>query len=62
MVPQSDLHARCLGHAQKNPNDLPLKTNLCNSVCRGGQNRIYTPYMTIYLVISLPELLYKYRI
>jgi hypothetical protein len=25
---------------------------------RVGQNRIYTPYMTVYLVISLPKLPY----
>jgi hypothetical protein len=29
---------------------------------RVGQNRIYTPYMTVYLVISLPKLPYIHRI
>jgi len=29
---------------------------------RVGQNRIYTPYMTVYLVISLPRLLYIHPI
>jgi hypothetical protein len=29
---------------------------------RVGQNRIYTPYMTVYSVISLPNLLYIYCI
>ena len=29
---------------------------------RIGQNRIYTPYMTVYLVISLPQILYVHRI
>jgi len=29
---------------------------------RVGQNRIYTPYMTVYLVISLPKILYIHRI
>ena len=29
---------------------------------RVGQNRIYTPYMTVYLVISLPEIPYTHRI
>ena len=29
---------------------------------RVGQNRIYTPYMTVYLVISLPKLSYIHRI
>jgi len=27
---------------------------------RVGQNRICTPYMTVYLVISLPNVTYKY--
>jgi len=25
-------------------------------ICRVGQNRIYPPYMTVYLVISLPKI------
>ena len=29
---------------------------------RVGQNRIYTPYMTVYMVISLPKTPYKHRI
>jgi hypothetical protein len=29
---------------------------------RDGQNRIYTPYMTVYLVISLPGEPYIHRI
>ena len=29
---------------------------------RVGQNHIYAPYMTVYLLISLPELLYIHRI
>ena len=29
---------------------------------RVGQNRIYTPYMTVYLVISLPKMPYINRI
>ena len=29
---------------------------------RVGQNRIHTPYMTVYLVISLPKILYIHRI
>ena len=32
------------------------------SVIRVGQNRIYTPYMTVYLVISLPKIPYIHRI
>jgi len=27
-------------------------------LCRVGQNRIYTPYMTVYLVISMPKIPY----
>ena len=29
---------------------------------RVGQNRLYTPYMTVYLVISLPKIPYIHRI
>jgi hypothetical protein len=29
---------------------------------RVGQNRIYTPYMTVYLVISLPKIPYTHCI
>ena len=29
---------------------------------RVGQNRMYTPYMTVYLVISLPHVRYMHRI
>ena len=31
-------------------------------VCRVGQNRINTPYMTVYLVVFLPKILYIHRI
>jgi len=31
-------------------------------ITRVGQNRIYTPYMTIYMVISLPNIPYTHRI
>ena len=31
-------------------------------ICRVGQNRIYTPYMTVYLVISLQKIPYVHRI
>jgi hypothetical protein len=31
-------------------------------VCRVGQNCIYTPYMTVYLVIFLPKIPYTHRI
>ena len=31
-------------------------------MCRVGQNRIYTPYMTVLLVNSLPKIPYIHRI
>jgi hypothetical protein len=31
-------------------------------MCRAGQNRIYTPYMTVYMVISLPKIPNTHRI
>ena len=31
-------------------------------ISRVGQNRIYTPYMTVYLVIYLPGISYMHRI
>jgi hypothetical protein len=31
-------------------------------IFRVGQNRIYTPYMTVYLVVFLPKIPYIYRI
>jgi hypothetical protein len=40
---------------------VPLAQGKCE-MCRIGQNRIYTPYMTVYLVISLPKLPYIHRI
>jgi hypothetical protein len=36
--------------------------NSSTPMCRVGQNRIYTPYMTVCLVISLPKVLYIHRI
>jgi hypothetical protein len=35
---------------------------LPSCMIRVGQNRIYTPYMTVYLVISLPKTPYIHRI
>jgi hypothetical protein len=35
---------------------------LCSVIMRVGQNRIYTPYMTVYLVNSLPKIPYIHRI
>jgi hypothetical protein len=40
-------------------------TSHCRGTCpvpRVGQNRIYTPYMTVYLVIFLPKIPYIHRI
>jgi len=31
-------------------------------ICRVGQNRIYKPYVAVYLVISLPKIPYIHRI
>jgi hypothetical protein len=44
-----------------------LQCALCDAalmmlMSRAGQNRIYAPYMTVYLVISLPKLPYTHRI
>ena len=44
----SHTHTHTLTHTHK---------HVCTEhVCRVGQNRIYTPYMTVYLVISLPKI------
>jgi len=47
-------------------NSLPHANSLiqanCRLICRVGQNRIYAPYMTVYLVISLPTIPYTHRI
>ena len=32
------------------------------NMVRAGQNRIYTPYMTVYLIESLPKMPYIHRI
>jgi len=39
-----------------------LQMQAKRQTCRVGQNRIYTPYMTVYLVISLPKIPYLHRI
>ena len=43
-----------------------LKVGLSNKemtvMCKVGQNRMYTPYMTVYLVNSLPNIPYIHRI
>jgi len=37
-------------------------TSLQGHICRVGQNRIYAPCMTVYLVTSLPDMPYIHRI
>ena len=37
-------------------------THTHSHIHRVGQNRIYTPYMTVYLMISLPKVPYIHRI
>jgi len=32
------------------------------AICRVGQNRIYTPYTTVYFVFFLPKIPYIHRI
>jgi hypothetical protein len=39
-----------------------VRVNVPAVVSRVGQNRIYTPYMAVYLVISLPRIVYIHRI
>jgi hypothetical protein len=37
-------------------------SSVARCLSRVGQNRIYTPYMTVYLMISLPKIPYIHRI
>ena len=39
-----------------------LPSKVSSRMFRVGQNRIYTPYMTVYFVISLPRIPYIHRI
>ena len=39
-----------------------IEYRLCVQISRVGQNRIYTTYMTVYLVVSLPKIPYTHRI
>jgi len=39
-----------------------LARYITRHIHRVGQNRIYTPYMTVYLVVFLPKIPYIYRI
>jgi len=38
------------------------ETEIVMRISRVGQDRIYAPYMTVYFVISLPEIPYIHRI
>ena len=40
---------------------MPARYTLCE-MCRVGRNRIYIPYMTVCMVISLPKTPYVHRI
>jgi hypothetical protein len=42
--------------------DLDVVCQMPRDMCRVGQNRIYTPFVTVYLVISLPKIPYVNRI
>ena len=48
--------------AQRRDTKLDYRTAHTCFMLRVGQNRIYTPYMTVYLVISLPKIPYIHRI
>ena len=41
----------------------PMRVHLCLQprICRFGQNHVYAPYMTVYLVVSLPKTPYIHR-
>jgi len=54
-------------HCQKaflwqTPLSTSVRDQIDKHILRVGQNRIYTPYMTVYLMISLPKLPYIHRI
>jgi hypothetical protein len=39
-----------------------VRNDACVDICRVGQDRVYTPYVTVYLVIFLPKIPYTHRI
>ena len=41
---------------------IQAQQGLTGYMWRVGQNRVYTPYTTVYLMISLPEIPYIHRI
>jgi hypothetical protein len=48
--------------AENDRNCFVMEFLVKKALARVGQNRIYTPYMTVYLVISLPKIPYVNRI
>jgi len=50
-------HLRCKYTVLANPTN-----SVACHMGRDGQNRIFTPYMTVYMVISLPNIPYTHRI
>ena len=51
----------CTRYTWFNPSHKKLERRT-KAMLRVGQNRIYAPYMTVYLVISLPKIPYIHRI
>ena len=51
-------HVKCFHSYKGKPVYIGWPAVFIHHICRVGQNRIYTPYMTVYLVISLPKIPY----
>jgi hypothetical protein len=49
-----------IGKRKRRNKGVPVYKGIC--MYKVGQNRIYTPYMTVHLVISLPKIQYINRI
>ena len=68
MVPANPTHHLCLTvDFRAYERDIRRQTSRVNEkagerIIRICQNRIYTPYMTVYLVISLPKILYLHHV
>ena len=64
-MPQAALVANNRSHKHNGLSKLMASVEVraqAEEISRVGQNRIYTPYMTVYLVISLPKLPYMHGI
>jgi hypothetical protein len=48
--------------AELHTSEFALMKCATQSMCRVSQNRVYTPYMTVYFVFSLPNIPYVHRI